>query len=82
MFQAPFIKVITPKDDKGCQVSMLIQNEGKRVFKHLADNGVFADWREPDVIRMAPVPLYNTFSEVWQTAQILKEACLQIEKNN
>ena len=79
MFQIPFVKVITPAGAKGCQVSMLIQKEGKRVFKHLADKGVFADWREPDVIRMAPVPLYNTFSEVWQVAQILKEAVLQIQ---
>lgn len=82
MFQKPFIKIITPAHAKGCQVSMLIQKEGKRIFGHLADNGVFADWREPDVIRMAPVPLYNTFSEVWQTAQILKEACLQTDQHN
>jgi kynureninase len=78
-FQSPFIQILTPAEAKGCQVSMLIKKEGKRVFKHLADNGVFADWREPDVIRMAPVPLYNTFSEVWQVAQILKEAGMRTE---
>jgi kynureninase len=77
-FQNPFIKIITPANAKGCQVSMLIEKEGKRVFKGLSDNGVFADWREPDVIRMAPVPLYNTFEEVWRVGQILKEACLQV----
>jgi kynureninase len=82
MFQKPFIKVITPPDAKGCQVSMLIPKEGKRVFKHLSERGVFADWREPDVIRMAPVPLYNTFAEVWRTAQIIREACLQIGQKN
>ncbi len=71
----PF-KIITPKA-KGCQVSMLVPKGGKDVFNFLSERGVFADWREPDVIRMAPVPLYNTFEEVWQVGQILKEAIAQ-----
>lgn len=71
----PFVQIITPQGAKGCQVSMLVKKDGKRVFKHLADNGVFADWREPDVIRVAPAPLYNTFEEVWRFAQILEEGC-------
>ena len=77
-FKNPFIKVLTPPQAKGCQLSMLVQNGGKRVFEHLSNNGVFADWREPDVIRMAPVPLYNTFEEVWRVGQILKEACAAV----
>jgi len=71
--QNPFT-IITPPKAKGCQVSMLVPKGGKDVFNFLSERGVFADWREPDVIRMAPVPLYNTFEEVWQVAQVLKEA--------
>ena len=52
---------------------MAIRN-GKQVFDYLSQNGVFSDWREPDVIRIAPVGLYNTFEEVWQFGQILKTA--------
>ena len=69
-----FIQIITPPEAKGCQVSMLVSKGGKDVFRFLSESGVFADWREPDVIRMAPVPLYNTFEEVWRVGQILKEA--------
>lgn len=70
------IEIITPRNEneKGCQVSMLMLKNGKKIFDTLSTSGVFADWREPDVIRIAPVPLYNTFEEVWQFAQILKEA--------
>lgn len=71
------LNVITPvgAEEKGCQVSLAVKN-GKKVFDVLSDNGVFADWREPDVIRVAPVSLYNTNEEVWQFVQILKEAIL------
>jgi kynureninase len=71
------IHVLTPEKEKGCQVSMLMLRNGRKVFDILFDNGVYADWREPDVIRVAPVPLYNTFEDVWQFANIMKEACLQ-----
>ncbi|MDQ6609222.1 MAG: kynureninase, partial [Bacteroidota bacterium] len=72
---ASSVKIITPKgpNERGCQVSVIVKN-GKKVFDELSDNSVFADWREPDVIRIAPVGLYNTFEEVWQFAQILKSA--------
>ncbi|HTM90896.1 MAG TPA: kynureninase [Flavisolibacter sp.] len=67
--------VFTPTnaDERGCQVSLSIKN-GKKVFDTLSQNGVYADWREPDVIRIAPVGLYNTFEEVWQFGQLLKSA--------
>jgi kynureninase len=52
----------------------LVKNRGKAVFEHVARNGVFADWREPDVIRITPVPLYNSFEDVWQFSAILKNA--------
>ncbi|HEV7334176.1 MAG TPA: kynureninase [Flavisolibacter sp.] len=71
------LKIITPEPEnsKGCQVSMQIKN-GKQVFNELSRMCVFADWREPDVIRIAPVSFYNTFEEVWRFAQILKTAIL------
>jgi kynureninase len=69
------VNILTPmnENDRGCQVSLAVKN-GKSVFEELSRNGVFADWREPDVIRIAPVALYNTFAEVWQFGRILKSA--------
>ncbi len=71
-----FIKVITPMaaEERGCQVSMYVAEHGKKIFDYLHKNGVIADWREPNVIRIAPVPLYNTFEEVFNFYKILKEA--------
>lgn len=71
------LKIFTPSgnEERGCQVSLAVKN-GKKVFDALTENGVFADWREPNVIRVAPVALYNTYEEVWQFAQILKAAIL------
>ena len=70
------IEIITPRDENqhGCQVSMLVKKHGKRVFDFLSKNGVVADWREPDVIRVAPVPLYNTYTDVFNFGQILETA--------
>lgn len=72
----PLIKILTPRSsaEKGCQTSMLMLQKGKEVFDALTKATVFADWREPDVIRVAPVPLYNNFEEVWRFGEILKEA--------
>ena len=68
------IQVITPsaKDEKGCQVSMLMLERGREIFDELKRQGVIADWREPNVIRVAPVPLYNTFEDVWKFGDIIK----------
>ncbi len=66
------IEIITPKNEKGCQVSMLMLEKGKEVFDALKQNGVLADWREPNVIRVAPVPLYNSFEDVWKFGEIVK----------
>ena len=66
------IEIITPKNEKGCQVSMLMLQKGKEVFEALKQNGVLADWREPNVIRIAPVPLYNTFKEIYHFGEIVK----------
>ncbi|MGB4845394.1 MAG: kynureninase [Ferruginibacter sp.] len=65
------IEIITPKDAKGCQVSMLMLEKGKEVFDTLKQNGILADWREPNVIRVAPVPLYNSFEDVWKFGKII-----------
>jgi kynureninase len=68
------IKILTPENnaEKGCQISIVVKN-GKQIFDELTMNGIYADWREPDVIRIAPVGLYNTFEEVWQFGNILKK---------
>ena len=69
-----YFKIITPgdPDQRGCQLSILIKNNGTEIFKRVTKGGVVADWRDPDVMRIAPVPLYNTFEEVWRFGQIMK----------
>ncbi len=69
----PWLEIITPSQEKerGCQVSMLVPKKGREIFDGLSEQGVIADWREPDVIRVAPVPLYNSFEEVWRFGDIL-----------
>lgn len=64
-------EIITPQE-RGCQLSILTGDNGKELFDYLSANHVVADWREPNVIRMAPVPMYNSFSDVWQFGEILK----------
>lgn len=75
-------EIITPLDKgaHGCQVSLLMKENGKHVFDMLRKNSVIVDWREPNVIRMAPVPLYNSFEDVYLFGQILQHA-LQIQEN-
>ncbi len=67
------IKIITPlkADERGCQVSMLIKENGKQIFDTLKANGVIGDWREPNVVRITPVPLYNTYEDVYRFGEIL-----------
>lgn len=70
------IRIITPSTpaDRGCQLSIQVKNGNKDLFDTITQKGVIADWREPDVIRVAPVPLYNSFEDVYQFVQILKES--------
>jgi kynureninase len=65
--------IITPKEThkRGAQLSLLFNERGKEVFKALTDNGVIADWREPNVIRIAPVPMYNNFEDCYRFYAIL-----------
>lgn len=67
-------EIITPKDpnQRGAQLSMLFSQGGKQVFDTLTEHGVIADWREPNVIRIAPVPLYNSYEDVYKFYEILK----------
>ena len=60
------LEIITPADpaQRGCQLSVLVHRRGRALFDHLAAQGVVADWREPNVIRLAPVPFYNSFADV------------------
>jgi kynureninase len=73
-----FFTIITPanKNERGCQLSLLMKKSGRKIFDRITKTGVIADWREPDVIRVAPVPLYNTFEEVYRFAIIFNEALL------
>jgi len=75
------IEVITPanENERGCQVSMLMLKDGKEIFTELTARGVIADWREPNVIRVAPVPLYNSFEDVWRFGLIIKTTLNKIQ---
>jgi kynureninase len=67
--------VITPRETnaRGCQLSILAHEHPKELFKKLEAAGVKCDFREPNIIRAAPAPLYNTFHDVWRFAKILTE---------
>jgi kynureninase len=67
--------VITPRnlDERGCQLSILAHEHPKELLKELETAGVKCDFREPNVIRVAPTPLYNTFHEVWRFTRILAQ---------
>ena len=71
------IKIITPSNpsERGCQLSIQVKNADKSLHQKLIDKHIISDWREPDVIRCAPVPLYNTFEDVYRMVDELKK-CL------
>lgn len=68
------LEIITPRDKKqrSCQLSVVAHGRGKELFNKLMQEGVISDWREPNVIRCAPVPLYNSFEDVYRFGEILK----------
>ena len=68
------VEIVTPADatQRGSQLSLVMNKNGKDVFNQLGLQGVICDWREPDVIRVAPAPLYNSFIEVYRFYEILK----------
>ena len=78
------IEIITPTDpeQRGAQLSLAVHDADKRLHEAIAKRGVISDWREPDVIRIAPVPLYNSFEDCWRFAEILKEEIHRLYSNN
>lgn len=70
------LEIITPRnwDERGCQVSVIAHGYGKDLFDKLTAEGAITDWREPNVIRMAPVPLYNSFEDIYRFGEILTKA--------
>lgn len=69
-------EIITPRDKtkRGAQLSILAHGQGKALFDALSKQGVIADWREPNVIRIAPAPLYNSFEDCYRFGQYLENA--------
>ena len=65
--------VITPRDpeQRGCHLSIIVKKNGRELCDHLTSQGIVCDWREPDVIRVAPVPLYNSFADVFRFVSTL-----------
>ncbi len=69
------IRTLTPTqpEDRGCQLSLVFPTDGKKIHSSLMNAGIITDWREPDVIRVAPVPLYNTFEDVYRFAKTIAD---------
>lgn len=72
-------EIITPREKsrRGAQLSILVHGKGKELFDFLSAEGVVADWREPNVIRVAPVPMYNSFEDVYYLGQLLEAGILR-----
>lgn len=66
------LQIITPKQNRGCQISIVANGYGKPLYNKLIENGVIPDWREPNVIRCAAMPLYNSFEDIYRFGEILK----------
>ncbi|WP_288370205.1 kynureninase [uncultured Algoriphagus sp.] len=74
--ESGILEIITPENpsERGCQLSLLIHQGGKAVFDEWYQHGVVGDWRNPNVIRLAPTPLYNSFMDVFRFAKILEQS--------
>ncbi len=74
-------RIITPRTakDRGCQISILTGPNGKAIFQYLERHGVIADWREPNVIRCAPVPFYNSFEDVCRLVWLFRQAVSEVK---
>ncbi|MEE1944341.1 kynureninase [Pedobacter sp. KR3-3] len=72
--------IITPatEADRGAQVSIIAKANGKQVFDQLVAHHVLGDWREPNVIRLSPVPLYNSFEDIYRTGELLLTVSQQL----
>ena len=72
------LQIVTPREParRGCQLSLRVvggREHGRALFAHLAARGVLGDWREPDVIRISPAPLYNTHADVLRFARSVQD---------
>jgi kynureninase len=67
-------EIITPRSpqERGCQLSLKVRSGGRELLKKLNHAGVIADFREPDIIRVAPAPLYNSFNDVYEFGKIME----------
>jgi kynureninase len=67
-------RIITPTDpaQRGCQLSLLTDHRGKALFDFFSDHGIMADWREPNVIRFAPIPMYTSFEDIWRVGEVVR----------
>ena len=72
-------EIITPsnQEERGCQLSVYLHGQGRELFERLMKNGVITDWREPNVIRLAPAPFYCSFEDMYEFGQILKKLILE-----
>ncbi len=72
-------EILTPsnQDERGCQLSVYLHGQGRELFDRLMKNGVITDWREPNVIRLAPAPFYCSFEDMYEFGQILKRLILE-----
>ena len=77
----PSINILSPvnRDERGAQVSIQVTNADRSIYDKISSSGIIADWREPDVIRVAPVPLYNTFEEVYNFYDNLRQILASYE---
>lgn len=74
------IEIITPAkpEERGCQLSLFVNRQGKAIFDKIDSSGVIGDWREPNVIRVAPAPLYNSFMDVYEFCRIFQKALQEV----
>ena len=71
-------EILTPanQEERGCQLSVYLHGQGRELFEKLMKNGVITDWREPNVIRLAPAPFYCSFEDMYEFGQVLKQSIL------
>ena len=74
-------EIITPanQEERACQLSVLLHGQGRSLFDYLMKNGVITDWREPNVIRLAPAPFYCSYEDMYEFGQILKQGILTLK---
>ena len=75
-YSSEIFKIITPtnKAERGCQLSIVCKQNAREIFNYISQHGVIGDWREPNVIRLSPVPLYSSFTDVFEAGRILAAA--------